>query len=117
MGGWDRGFGESSALRRGQSLIMIRVGLSSLAVLLVVLMLGPVIVLWIYGEWQRQRREHQTARQVARCGMCGFHFRREEEGLLRQEEGLRREGEGLRREEAGQVATSCPRCSALVNLA
>jgi hypothetical protein len=35
--------------------------------------------------------------------MCGFHFRREEEGL--------------RREEQGQVATSCPRCSALVNLA
>ena len=82
---------------------MIRVGLSSLAVVLVVLMLGPVIALWIHGEWQRRRREQQAARQVARCGMCGFHFRREEEGL--------------RREEQGQVATSCPRCSELVNLA
>jgi hypothetical protein len=69
-----------------------------------------VIALWIHGEWQRRRREQQAARQVARCGMCGFHFRREEEGL-------RREEEGLRREEQGQVATSCPRCSALVNLA
>ena len=96
---------------------MIRVGLSSLAVVLVVLMLGPVIALWIHGEWQRRRREQQAARQVARCGMCGFHFRREEEGLRREEEGLRREEEGLRREEQGQVATSCPRCSALVNLA
>lgn len=103
MGGWNRGPWESSALRGGQSLIMIRVGLSSLAVVLVVLMLGPVIALWIYGEWQRRSRERQAARQVARCGMCGFHFRREEEEL-------RREGQG-------QFAASCPRCSALVNLA
>jgi hypothetical protein len=73
---------------------MVRVGLSSLAVLLVVLMLGPVIALWIYAEWQRGRRDYKAARQVARCGMCGFHFRREEDG---------------------QVAMSCPRCSALVN--
>lgn len=74
---------------------MIRVGLSSLAVWLVVLMLSPVIALWLYGEWQRRRRDHQAARQIARCGMCGFHFRR-----TTQE----------------QVAASCPRCSALVNL-
>jgi hypothetical protein len=75
--------------------MMIRVGLSSLAVLLVVLMLAPVIALWIYGEWQRRRRDYEAALQVAKCGMCGFHFRRSEEK---------------------QVAASCPRCSALVNL-
>lgn len=95
MGGWNRGSGQSSALRGGHSLSMIRVGLSSLAVLLVVLMLGPVIALWVYGEWRRRSRDREAARQVAQCGMCGFHFRREE---------------------GGQVAASCPRCTALVNL-
>ena len=74
---------------------MIRVGLSSLAVVLVVLMLGPVILLWVYGEWQRRRMENEAAQRVAHCGMCGFEFRRETED--------------------GPVS-SCPRCDARVRL-
>ena len=74
---------------------MIRVGLSSLAVVLVALMLGPVILLWVYDEWRRRRMEHEAARRVAHCGMCGFQFRRET-------------GDG--------PVSSCPRCSARVKL-
>jgi hypothetical protein len=56
---------------------MIRVSLSSLAVVLVVLMLGPVILLWIYGEWRRAIMNREASRWIAQCGMCGFQFRRE----------------------------------------
>lgn len=74
---------------------MIRVSLSSLAVVLVVLMLGPVILLWIYGEWRRAIEDRKASQRIAQCGMCGFQFRREnlEPGAL-----------------------VCPRCSAPVGV-
>ena len=74
---------------------MIRVSLSSLAVVLVVLMLGPVILLWVYGEWRRAIKNREASKHIAQCGMCGFQFRRET---------------------LNQTALVCPRCSALVGV-
>jgi uncharacterized paraquat-inducible protein A len=72
---------------------MIRVSLSSLAVVLAALMLGPVIIMWVYGEWRRAKKYREAMQGVTQCVMCGFQFRREN---------------------PKQTAALCPRCDAPV---
>lgn len=74
---------------------MIRVSLSSLAVVLVALMLGPVILMWVYGEWRRAIKNREASQRIAQCGMCGFQFRRDT---------------------LEQIALVCPRCGAPVGV-
>ena len=53
---------------------MIRVNLSMLVVIFLVMMLGPVFLLWITNEYRRQRRERAAFRFVVRCTLCGHEF-------------------------------------------
>ena len=46
------------------------------------MMLGPVFALWLWSEYQRQRRERAAFRYVLRCAMCGFEFEDRSEALL-----------------------------------
>ena len=70
---------------------MIRVHLSLLVVIYLGLMVGPVLALWLFNEFRRQRRERAAFRFVLRCGMCAFEFEDRTETLL----------------------PKCPRCSSL----
>jgi len=70
---------------------MIRVSLSTLALICLGLMLGPIFFSWLFTEWRRQRRERAAFRHILHCAMCGFeHEDRSRELLVR-----------------------CPRCAAL----
>lgn len=70
---------------------MIRISLSTLVLIYLLLMLGPIFVAWLYNEWRRQRRERAAFRHVLRCGMCGFEFE----------------------DKTGTLLPRCPRCGCL----
>ncbi len=70
---------------------MIRVSLSTLVLICLVLMIGPILCFWLLNEWRRQRRERAAFRHVIRCPMCGFEHEDKSRELL----------------------VRCPRCAAL----
>ncbi len=53
---------------------MIPITLSYLVLIYLVLMLGPIFVVWFFNEWRRQRRERAAFRHVMRCSLCAFEF-------------------------------------------
>ena len=53
---------------------MIRVSLSTLVVIYLVLMLGPILGAWLFSEWRRQRRERAAFRHVLRCKLCACEY-------------------------------------------
>jgi rubrerythrin len=70
---------------------MIPVDLSTLVLISLVLMLGPVFAAWLMNEYRRSRRERAAFEHVIHCRLCGFDF-----------------------EDQGQeVVSKCPRCGSL----
>ena len=61
---------------------MISVSLSYLALIYLILMLGPVLGAWFFSEWRRQRRERAAFRHVMRCTLCAFEFEDDTPSLL-----------------------------------
>jgi rubrerythrin len=61
---------------------MIRVDLSVLVFICLGLAIGPVMFLWLFNEYRRQKRERAAFRYVLRCGMCGFEFEDRTDTLL-----------------------------------
>ena len=53
---------------------MIPVSLSYLVLIYLLIMLGPILGAWFFGEWRRQRRERAAFRHVTRCTICTFEF-------------------------------------------
>lgn len=53
---------------------MIRVSLSTLVVIYLGLMLGPILGAWLFSEWRRQRRERAAFRHVLRCKLCASEY-------------------------------------------
>ena len=45
---------------------MIRVSLEALVTIYLLLFLAAVFLLWIFGEWNRRRREQRALRHVSR---------------------------------------------------
>lgn len=70
---------------------MIRVSLSYLVLICLVLMIGPVLLAWLYNEWRRKDRERIAFRNVFRCTMCGFEFE----------------------DKTNELLARCPRCASL----
>lgn len=70
---------------------MIRVSLSLLVLIFLGLMLGPIFGLWLFHEFQRQRREAAAFRYVLRCQLCSFLFE----------------------DRSSEPLPRCPRCGAL----
>ena len=53
---------------------MIRVSLTRLVAIYLLLFLAAVFLLWIFGEWNRRRRERRALRYRLRCAICAFEF-------------------------------------------
>jgi predicted Zn-ribbon and HTH transcriptional regulator len=70
---------------------MIRVDLSTLVLIALLLMMGPIVLAWLLNEYRRSRREKAAFQHVLHCRLCSFEF-----------------------EDQGQEALSrCPRCGSL----
>jgi len=53
---------------------MIRVSLTVLIFIYLAVFLTVVFALWIWFEWNRQRRERRAVRNRLRCSLCAFEF-------------------------------------------
>jgi hypothetical protein len=53
---------------------VIRVSLAALVTIYLLLFLAAVFLLWIFGEWNRRRREQRALRHRLRCVICAFEF-------------------------------------------
>ncbi|MEY2541952.1 MAG: hypothetical protein QOI22_1554 [Verrucomicrobiota bacterium] len=53
---------------------VIRVSLTRLVAIYLLLFLAAVFLLWIFGEWNRRRRERRSLRYRLRCAICAFEF-------------------------------------------
>jgi hypothetical protein len=53
---------------------VIRVSLATLITIYLLLFLAAVFLLWIFGEWNRRRREQRALRYRLRCVICAFEF-------------------------------------------
>jgi uncharacterized paraquat-inducible protein A len=53
---------------------VIRVSLTRLVAIYLLLFLAAVFLLWIFGEWNRRRRERRALRDRLRCAICAFEF-------------------------------------------
>jgi len=53
---------------------MIRVSLAALVTIYLLVFLAAVFLLWIFGEWNRRRRESRVLRYRLRCVICAFEF-------------------------------------------
>ncbi|HSI14247.1 MAG TPA: hypothetical protein VK961_19515 [Chthoniobacter sp.] len=61
---------------------MIPVSLHYLVLIYLSIMLGPILLAWVFYEWRRQRRERAAFRHVLRCSLCGFEFEDQTSTLL-----------------------------------
>ena len=57
-----------------RNLAVIRVSLAALVTIYLLLFLAAVFLLWIFGEWNRRRRERRALRYRLRCVICAFEF-------------------------------------------
>ena len=70
---------------------MIRVDLSTLVLISLLIMLGPIVAAWLLNEYRRSKRERAAFQHVIQCRLCSFEF-----------------------EDQGQeVLSRCPRCGSL----
>jgi uncharacterized paraquat-inducible protein A len=53
---------------------VIRVSLTALVAIYLLVFLAAVFLLWIFGEWNRRRREQRLLRYRLRCVICAFEF-------------------------------------------
>jgi hypothetical protein len=53
---------------------MIRVSLAALVTIYLLVFLAAVFLLWIFGEWNRRRRESRALRYRLRCVICALEF-------------------------------------------
>src|SRR3954447_16730128 len=53
---------------------VIPVSLSALVTIYLLVFLAAVFLLWIFGEWNRRRRERRALRFRLRCVICAFEF-------------------------------------------
>ncbi len=53
---------------------MISVSLSYLTLIYLLIMLGPILGVWLVGEWRRQRRERATFLHLLQCKLCAGQF-------------------------------------------
>ncbi|RYD80888.1 MAG: hypothetical protein EOP84_11650 [Verrucomicrobiaceae bacterium] len=70
---------------------MFRVSLSTLVLISLAIMLGPVFIAWLLNEYRRSRRERAAFQHVLRCTLCGFEFQ----------------------DQSQEVLAKCPRCGRL----
>jgi len=61
---------------------VIPVSLDHLVLIYLSIMLGPILLAWLFYEWRRQRRERAAFRHVLRCSLCGFEFEDQTSTLL-----------------------------------
>src|ERR1700676_5357411 len=61
---------------------VIRVTLTALVAIYLLLFLAAVFLLWIFGEWNRRRRERRALRYRLRCAICAFEFEDRTAALL-----------------------------------
>jgi uncharacterized paraquat-inducible protein A len=61
---------------------MIRVSFGVLALIFLLLMLGPIFIAWLANEFRRSRREQAAFRHVLRCGICTLEFEDRTETVL-----------------------------------
>ena len=66
--------GSQDAAERGGARAVIRVSLAALVTIYLLLFLAAVFLLWIFGEWNRRRREQRALRHRLRCVICAFEF-------------------------------------------
>jgi hypothetical protein len=67
-----RGAGAADLLRDAEA--VIRVSLTRLVAIYLLLFLAAVFLLWIFGEWNRRRRERRALQYRLRCAICAFEF-------------------------------------------
>jgi rubrerythrin len=70
---------------------MIPVDLSTLVMITLALMLGPIFAAWLLNEYRRGQRERAALRHVIHCRLCGFEFS----------------------DPSQDVLAKCPRCNSL----
>ena len=70
---------------------MIPVDLSTLVMITLAIMLGPIFVAWLLNEYRRARREKAALQHVIHCRLCGFEFL----------------------DQSQDVLAKCPRCGSL----
>ena len=61
---------------------MIRVSLTLLIFIYLALFVTLVFALWVWFEWNRQRRERHAVRHRIRCALCAFEFENASEEAL-----------------------------------
>ncbi len=61
---------------------MFRVDLSTLVLISLALMLGPVFIAWFMNEYRRSQRERAAFQHVLRCTLCGFEFQDQSQEVL-----------------------------------
>src|SRR3954463_8874840 len=61
---------------------VIPVSLSALVTIYLLVFLAAVFLLWIFGEWNRRRRERRALRYRLRCVICAFEFEDRTPALL-----------------------------------
>jgi hypothetical protein len=61
---------------------VIRVSLAALVTIYLLVFLAAVFLLWIFGEWNRRRRERRALRYRLRCVICAFEFEDRTTALL-----------------------------------
>jgi rubrerythrin len=61
---------------------VIPVSLSALVTIYLLVFLAAVFLLWIFGEWNRRRRERRALRFRLRCVICAFEFEDQTPALL-----------------------------------
>ena len=66
----------------GPDCAVIPVSLSALVTIYLLVFLAAVFLLWIFGEWNRRRRERRALRYRLRCVICAFEFEDRTPALL-----------------------------------